>query len=128
MASRSLRSSISPFRSRRSPAPPTAHKPGARPTTPSSSTSSRPTTPSSVASVARPAQHSSKLTPVSPPLPSQLLDRPDFAKSKENVTVTVRFRPLSGREINKGDEIAWYADGDYTVRNEYNPSIAYGFG
>ncbi|CAD5195969.1 unnamed protein product, partial [Musa acuminata subsp. malaccensis] len=127
MASRSLRSSISPFRSRRSPAPPTAHKPGARPTTPSSSTSSRPTTPSSVSSVARPAQHSSKLSPVSPPLPSQLLDRPDFAKSKENVTVTVRFRPLSGREINKGDEIAWYADGDYTVRNEYNPSIAYGF-
>lgn len=34
----------------------------------------------------------------------------------------------SAREINKGDEIAWYADGDYTVRNEYNPSIAYGFG
>lgn len=41
--------------------------------------------------------------------------------------VTVRFRPLSPREVNKGDEIAWYADGDYTVRNEYNPSIAYGF-
>lgn len=34
----------------------------------------------------------------------------------------------SPREVNKGDEIAWYADGDYTVRNEYNPSIAYGFG
>lgn len=34
----------------------------------------------------------------------------------------------SAREINKGDEIAWYADGDYTVRNEYNPDIAYGFG
>lgn len=43
------------------------------------------------------------------------------------MTVTVRFRPLSAREINKGDEIAWYADGDYTVRNEYNASIAYGF-
>lgn len=43
------------------------------------------------------------------------------------MTVTVRFRPLSAREINKGDEIAWYADGDSTVRNEYNPSIAYGF-
>ncbi|XP_020250523.1 kinesin-like protein KIN-7E, chloroplastic, partial [Asparagus officinalis] len=53
---------------------------------------------------------------------------PDIvAKSKENVTVTVRFRPLSAREINKGDEIAWYADGDCTVRNEYNSSIAYGF-
>lgn len=34
----------------------------------------------------------------------------------------------SGREINKGDEVAWYADGDHIVRNEYNPSIAYGFG
>ena len=34
----------------------------------------------------------------------------------------------SAREINKGDEIAWYADGDYTVRNEYNSSITYGFG
>lgn len=34
----------------------------------------------------------------------------------------------SAREIKKGDEIAWYADGDYTVRNEYNASTAYGFG
>uniref|UniRef100_J3LY15 Kinesin motor domain-containing protein n=2 Tax=Oryza brachyantha TaxID=4533 RepID=J3LY15_ORYBR len=41
--------------------------------------------------------------------------------------VTVRFRPLSPREINKGDEVAWYADGDNMVRNEYNPSIAYAF-
>ncbi|KAA0049655.1 kinesin-related protein 4 isoform X1 [Cucumis melo var. makuwa] len=48
-------------------------------------------------------------------------------KAKENVTVTVRFRPLSVRELNKGDEIAWYADGEYTVRNEFNSSIAYGF-
>ncbi|WOL11843.1 kinesin-like protein KIN-7E, chloroplastic [Canna indica] len=126
MASRSLRSSISPFRSRKSPAPPAAPKPGARPTTPSSSTSSRPTTPSSVASVGRLA-HPSKLSPAISPVSPPLLDRPDFARSKENVTVTVRFRPLSGREINKGDEIAWYADGDYTVRNEYNPSNAYGF-
>ena len=34
----------------------------------------------------------------------------------------------SNRELGKGDEVAWYADGDYTVKNEYNPSIAYGFG
>ncbi|CAK7346954.1 unnamed protein product [Dovyalis caffra] len=34
---------------------------------------------------------------------------------------------VNAREINKGDEIAWYADGDSAVRNEYNPSIAYGF-
>ncbi|KAF7837560.1 myosin-6-like isoform X2 [Senna tora] len=52
---------------------------------------------------------------------------PDVGKAKENVTVTVRFRPLSARELNKGDEIAWYADGDHIVRNEHNPSVAYGF-
>lgn len=48
-------------------------------------------------------------------------------RSKENVTVTVRFRPLSPREIRHGEEIAWYADGETIVRNEYNPSIAYAY-
>ncbi|CAI8614124.1 unnamed protein product [Vicia faba] len=48
-------------------------------------------------------------------------------KTKENVTVTVRFRPLNPREIRHGEEIAWYADGDTVVRNEYNPSIAYAY-
>ncbi|XP_031102750.1 kinesin-like protein KIN-7K, chloroplastic [Ipomoea triloba] len=48
-------------------------------------------------------------------------------RSKENVTVTVRFRPLSPREIRQGEEIAWYADGDTIVRNEHNPSIAYAY-
>ncbi|CAM8966822.1 unnamed protein product [Rhodiola kirilowii] len=47
--------------------------------------------------------------------------------SKENVTVTVRFRPLSQREIRQGEEIAWYADGESIVRNEHNPSIAYAY-
>ncbi|VFQ74121.1 unnamed protein product [Cuscuta campestris] len=47
--------------------------------------------------------------------------------SKENVTVTVRFRPLSPREIRQGEEIAWYADGDTVVRNEHNQSIAYAY-
>ncbi|KAG9134951.1 hypothetical protein Leryth_001248 [Lithospermum erythrorhizon] len=47
--------------------------------------------------------------------------------SKENVTVTVRFRPLSQREIRQGEEIAWYADGDTIVRNENTPSIAYAY-
>ncbi|KAK6149246.1 hypothetical protein DH2020_016771 [Rehmannia glutinosa] len=51
----------------------------------------------------------------------------DVERSKENVTVTVRFRPLSPREIRKGDEIAWYADGDTILRNEHNPSIAYAY-
>ncbi|MFQ6650887.1 hypothetical protein Gotur_023397 [Gossypium turneri] len=48
-------------------------------------------------------------------------------RSKENVTVTVRFRPLSPREIRLGEEIAWYADGETIVRNEHNPSIAYAY-
>ncbi|VVA38544.1 PREDICTED: kinesin [Prunus dulcis] len=51
----------------------------------------------------------------------------DVDRSKENVTVTVRFRPLSPREIRQGEEIAWYADGDTIVRNEHNPSIAYAY-
>lgn len=46
---------------------------------------------------------------------------------KENVTVTVRFRPLSPKEIKQGEEIAWYADGETIVRNEHNPSIAYAY-
>ncbi|MED6130449.1 Kinesin-like protein KIN-7K, chloroplastic [Stylosanthes scabra] len=51
----------------------------------------------------------------------------DVHKAKENVTVTVRFRPLNPREIRQGEEIAWYADGETIVRNEYNPSIAYAY-
>ncbi|KAL0432223.1 UNVERIFIED_CONTAM: Kinesin-like protein KIN-7E, chloroplastic [Sesamum latifolium] len=96
-SSAARRSSISPFRSRKAPLPPP-------------SISVRPATPSS-SSTASSAKH-----PASPP-----------GKAKENVTVTVRFRPLSAREISKGDEAAWYADGDYTVRNEFNSDIAYGF-
>ncbi|KAJ3695963.1 hypothetical protein LUZ60_001340 [Juncus effusus] len=46
---------------------------------------------------------------------------------KENVTVTVRFRPLSPREIRQGEEIAWYADGETIVRSENNPSVAYAY-
>ncbi|XP_074591453.1 kinesin-like protein KIN-7D, chloroplastic [Curcuma longa] len=49
----------------------------------------------------------------------------DAEGSKENVTVTVRFRPLSQREIRQGEEIAWYADGDTVVRSEHNPTLAY---
>ncbi|CAA0837494.1 P-loop containing nucleoside triphosphate hydrolases superfamily protein [Striga hermonthica] len=51
----------------------------------------------------------------------------DTDRAKENVTVTVRFRPLSPREIRQGEEIAWYADGDTILRNEHNPSIAYAY-
>ncbi|KAJ0242495.1 Kinesin motor domain-containing protein [Hirschfeldia incana] len=41
--------------------------------------------------------------------------------SKENVTVTVRFRPL------RFPEVAWYADGETIVRNENNPTIPYAY-
>lgn len=47
--------------------------------------------------------------------------------SGDSISVTIRFRPLSEREYQKGDEIAWYADGDKIVRNEYNPATAYAF-
>ncbi|CAN4099697.1 unnamed protein product [Withania somnifera] len=104
----SLRSSISPFRSRK---PPSASS--KRPTTPSSSTTSY-TVP--------PAKSS-----LSPSIHSFDCPQDSSRKSKENVTVTVRFRPLNAREIGKGDELAWYADGDYTVRNENNSKIAYSF-
>ncbi|CAN6440063.1 unnamed protein product [Victoria cruziana] len=98
-------SSVSPFRARK-PAP-----------VPKSS--GRPATPSATKPYATAAgiSEASSLSP----------ERADSQKAKENVTVTVRFRPLSSREINKGDEIAWYADGDYTVRNESNASTAYSF-
>ncbi|XP_011628945.1 kinesin-like protein KIN-7D, mitochondrial isoform X1 [Amborella trichopoda] len=45
----------------------------------------------------------------------------------ESISVTVRFRPLNEREYQHGDEIAWYADGDKLVRNEYNPATVYAF-
>ncbi|VAI50083.1 unnamed protein product [Triticum turgidum subsp. durum] len=51
----------------------------------------------------------------------------DQAATKENVTVTVRFRPLSPREIRQGEEVAWYADGDTVVRSEQNPNVGYAY-
>lgn len=111
-SSRSHRSSISPFRSR-------------KPSSSSSSSSKRPTTPSSIISskVPTPLAKSS----LSPSIPSSDCPPDSSGKTKENVTVTVRFRPLNAREIGKGDELAWYADGDSTVRNENNSKIAYSF-
>uniref|UniRef100_A0A7N1A4A7 Kinesin-like protein n=1 Tax=Kalanchoe fedtschenkoi TaxID=63787 RepID=A0A7N1A4A7_KALFE len=63
----------------------------------------------------------------SSPTPPTKLHHSDPQGSKENVTVTVRFRPLSQREIRQGEEVAWYADGESIVRNEHNPSIAYAY-
>ncbi|XP_027148439.1 kinesin-like protein KIN-7C, mitochondrial [Coffea eugenioides] len=126
-ASKSLRSSISPFRSRKSSLAPTTKRPPTPPSASSSSASSTllfkpPHHPPSVSPPTKPTQSTTT------PAPSSFnRSPPDSNKAKENVTVTVRFRPLSAREISKGDEVAWYADGDCTVRNEYSPSIAYGF-
>ncbi|XP_023644849.1 kinesin-like protein KIN-7C, mitochondrial isoform X1 [Capsella rubella] len=116
-AARSQRSStISPARTRRSP----ATIPTRRPETPSSSHFS-----------ASPAASSSPLLRSSPSPSTSSAAASGTAvassKLKENITVTIRFRPLSPREVNNGDEIAWYADGDYTIRNEYNPALCYGF-
>lgn len=51
----------------------------------------------------------------------------DVPRNGDSISVTIRFRPLSEREFQRGDEIAWYADGDKIVRNEYNPATAYAF-
>ncbi|XVE67033.1 hypothetical protein DITRI_Ditri08aG0127800 [Diplodiscus trichospermus] len=48
-------------------------------------------------------------------------------RSGDSISVTIRFRPMNEREFQIGDEIAWYADGDKIVRNEYNPATAYAF-
>ncbi|PHU04707.1 Kinesin-related protein 11 [Capsicum chinense] len=67
-------------------------------------------------------------TPVSYPSEEEMIDEPpEMSRSGDSISVTVRFRPMSEREYQKGDEIAWYADGGKTVRNEYNPATAYAF-
>ncbi|KAK1267407.1 Kinesin-like protein NACK2 [Acorus gramineus] len=121
------RSSISPFPSRLASTGPKSA--AGRPTTPSSSSSSRASHPPSKLSVppAPPQPAAVGSSPTASSSTPTSSDRHEFTKPKESVTVTVRFRPLSAREINKGDELAWYADGDYTVRNEFNAAIAYGF-
>ncbi|XP_076894622.1 kinesin-like protein KIN-7D, mitochondrial [Bidens hawaiensis] len=45
----------------------------------------------------------------------------------DSISVTIRFRPMNEREYQRGDEVAWYADGDKLVRNEYNPATSYAF-
>ncbi|MCL7022649.1 hypothetical protein MKW94_002155 [Papaver nudicaule] len=54
-------------------------------------------------------------------------DAIDTSAAGDSISVTVRFRPLSEREFQRGDEIAWYPDGDKIVRNEPNPALAYAF-
>ncbi|XP_062200832.1 kinesin-like protein KIN-7K, chloroplastic isoform X2 [Phragmites australis] len=51
----------------------------------------------------------------------------DTSRSGDSISVTIRFRPLSEREFQRGDEISWYPDGDRLVRCEYNPATAYAY-
>ncbi|XP_060216887.1 kinesin-like protein KIN-7D, mitochondrial isoform X1 [Lycium barbarum] len=76
-----------------------------------------------------PSRNPTGRSPVNYPSAEELIAEPpvDISRSGESISVTVRFRPLSEREYQKGDEIAWYADGDKIVRNEYNPATAYAF-
>ncbi|XP_051132720.1 kinesin-like protein KIN-7D, mitochondrial [Andrographis paniculata] len=74
--------------------------------------------------------YSRSRTPVSYPSMEELaVGEPTetVSKSGDSISVTIRFRPMSEREYQRGDEITWYADGDKIVRNEYNPMTAYGF-
>ncbi|KAL1190254.1 Kinesin-like protein KIN-7D [Cardamine amara subsp. amara] len=65
------------------------------------------------------------------PYPSEeLLGEPmeeTISSERDSISVTVRFRPLSDREYQRGDEVAWYPDADTMVRHEYNPLTAYAF-
>ncbi|KAL0376181.1 UNVERIFIED_CONTAM: Kinesin-like protein KIN-7D, mitochondrial [Sesamum calycinum] len=68
--------------------------------------------------------YSRSRTPVSyPSMEEPLIGEPaeSASRSGDSISVTIRFRP------ERGDEIAWYADGDKIVRNEYNPMTAYAF-
>ncbi|XP_065865428.1 kinesin-like protein KIN-7D, mitochondrial [Euphorbia lathyris] len=66
-----------------------------------------------------------------PPVPfgsEELIAEPiDAPRNGDSISVTIRFRPMSEREFQRGDEITWYADGDKMVRNEYSPATAYAF-
>ncbi|XP_073307711.1 kinesin-like protein KIN-7D, mitochondrial [Primulina huaijiensis] len=86
---------------------------------------SRSTTPSQNA-----RDYSQSRTPVSyPSMEEQMIGEPleNASRSGDSILVTIRFRPMSEREHQRGEEVAWYADGDKIVRNEYNPITAYGF-
>ncbi|KAK2381706.1 kinesin protein KIN-7D, mitochondrial [Trifolium repens] len=61
------------------------------------------------------------------PMEEVIAESIDSSTPRDSISVTIRFRPLSEREYQRGDEIAWYADGDKIVRNEFNPATAYAF-
>ncbi|PNT67686.1 hypothetical protein BRADI_3g30547v3 [Brachypodium distachyon] len=51
----------------------------------------------------------------------------DTSRSGDSISVTIRFRPLSDREIQRGDEISWYPDGDRLVRCDFVQPAAYAY-
>uniref|UniRef100_A0A0E0DYM2 Kinesin-like protein n=1 Tax=Oryza meridionalis TaxID=40149 RepID=A0A0E0DYM2_9ORYZ len=51
---------------------------------------------------------------------------PEADAAKESVAVAVRFRPLSPREVRRGEKIAWYADGETVARSEQS-NLAYAY-
>ncbi|KZV57496.1 kinesin-related protein 11 [Dorcoceras hygrometricum] len=74
--------------------------------------------------------YSQSRTPVSyPSMEEQMMGETveNASRSGDSILVTIRFRPMSEREHQRGEEVAWYPDGDKIVRNEYNPMTAYGF-
>lgn len=71
--------------------------------------------------------YSKNRSPVGFPSPEELVGDPVGGGGGDAISVTIRFRPLSEREYQRGDEISWYADGDKMVRNEYNPVASYAF-
>ncbi|KAG2547897.1 hypothetical protein PVAP13_9KG131100 [Panicum virgatum] len=89
--------------------------------------SSRSTTPGRRrSSVAPPPEPAPALAPVPFPSADELVIE-DTSRSGDSISVTIRFRPLSEREFQRGDEISWYPDGDRLVRCEYNPATAYAY-
>ncbi|PWZ55151.1 hypothetical protein Zm00014a_039013 [Zea mays] len=83
-----------------------------------------------------PGRRSSSVVPAPTPAPalapvpfpsSDELVIEDTSRSGDSISVTIRFRPLSEREFQRGDEISWYPDGDRLVRCEYNPATAYAY-
>ncbi|XP_047971587.1 kinesin-like protein KIN-7D, mitochondrial [Salvia hispanica] len=84
----------------------------------------------STASNRKGGDYSRSRAPVAfPSMEEQLIGEPleSASRSGDSISVTVRFRPLSEREYQRGDEVAWYADGEKIVRNEFNPMTAYAF-
>ncbi|KAL6642832.1 hypothetical protein ACP70R_021013 [Stipagrostis hirtigluma subsp. patula] len=89
---------------------------------------SRSTTPGRRSSYAAPAPAPALPPPEPVPFPSaDELVIEDTSRSGDSISVTIRFRPLSEREFQRGDEISWYPDGDRLVRCEYNPATAYAY-